>query len=117
MTAVLELLGPYVEAGSRNEIQELFLTRVARYGAGLRRGYDHDEMQSWAAYQTPWVHRFGRAYDMNSEEIDVLRLADVERRRFVSADTVKFIINLPDDLPSEDSPLTDLVTFAADLVK
>jgi hypothetical protein len=114
--AVLQLLGPHLEAGRRNEIQELFLAKVQGYGSGSRAGYDHDEMRSWAAYETPWVRRFERVYDMNDDEVEVLRRADVEQRPLVSAETVRFVIELPDTL-GEDNPRSDVPGFAADILR
>jgi len=111
---VLHLLGPSTTPQSRNELQELFLTRVQRYGAGQRRGYVHDEMSTWGVYRAPWVLRFERAYDMNSESVHVLRLADLARRQFVPAETVKFEVNLPDVVDGTRNPRVDLARLAGE---
>ena len=114
VNAVLGLLGPSQLAGSRNELQELFLARAARYGAGLRRGYIHDEMSSWAAYRTSWEIRFERAYDMNVDAMKVLRVADVEPREFVPPESVTFIVELPDSVDGDSNPKTDLAAFSSE---
>lgn len=113
---ILLALGPSVEPTKRNEIQELFLGRLSKYGADSRLGYQHDEMSGWAAYNIPWLPRFWRVYDMNSDSLEVLRLSDVERRRLVAADSITFVANLPDEVPGEQNPRSDVESLASELV-
>jgi hypothetical protein len=115
--AVLRMLGPNIDIGQRNEIQELFLTRVHRYGTAARRGYSHDEMKAWEVYQPSWIQQFARAYDMNSAGIDVLRLAEVEQHRHVSAGSVTYVADLPDSVDSTPNPRVDLKLLAAELIR
>jgi hypothetical protein len=71
--AILQKLAPpNSKDDSSGELQTLFLEKVASYGA-TGRGYEHEDMRSWSAYQTRWQHGFLRIYDMNDSAIQVLR--------------------------------------------
>lgn len=112
--SVLQLLGPEIAPGSRNEIQELFLARVAEFGE-KGRCYRHDEMREWSAFGDCWKQLFLRVYDMNPDEVDVLRLADVSSRRFVPVESVRFTVNLPDHVGGTN-PSQDLNAFVSTLL-
>lgn len=113
--SVLALLGPS-DPQSRNDIQRLFLARIESYGPSIRRdGYAHDQMRAWTAYASTYSIRFKRLYDMNDESVDVLRRATVARCGHVSADTVTYTVELPDQIAGTDNPRSDIPAFVSEL--
>jgi hypothetical protein len=114
--AILQkLASPNNQANNSGELQTLFLAKVASYGA-TGRGYEHEEMRNWSAYQTRWQHGFLRIYDMNDSAIQVLRRSDVQRRGHVVLDSVSFQIDLPERVSGDLNPQTDLFALARRLL-
>lgn len=109
---ILRLLGPTTTPSTRNEAQLLFLDKVAKYGSSAEKGYLHDDMQAWSAYQTAWQHRFLRIYDMGDEGVRVLRRSDIQRHGHVHLESVNFEIELPDRVSGDINPQTDLFALA-----
>lgn len=103
-------LGESLIPDSRNEIQEVLLDRVRQYG-GSSLGYDHDVMSSWPAYLIPFRQRFGRVYDMNDDAVLVLRRAQLVPCEAVREESVRFEVDLPDQVTGDLNPETDLMTF------
>jgi hypothetical protein len=110
---ILRLLGPDTRVGKRMPLQELFLSKVKSYGGGGRSGYDHDKMKGWTTYQSHWDVSFTRIYYMNPPTVEVLRAADVAKRPYVRAEGLEFDVALPDEIPGEANPVTDVDVFAA----
>ena len=115
--SILRLLGPTTTLAGRNEAQLLFLDKVANYGATAGKGYIHDEMHNWSAYQTAWQHRFLRIYDMADDGVQVLRRADILRHGHVHLDSVNFEIELPDRISGDLNPQADLFALARRLLR
>lgn len=104
-------LGESAEPELRNDTQEILLDRVRRYG-GSPLGYDHDSMSTWPAYSMPFRQRFGRAYDMNDDAVLVLRRAQLIPCDAVRVESVRFEVDLPEQVTGDINPATDLLTFA-----
>jgi hypothetical protein len=113
---ILKQLGGITTKGTRNALQNLFLSKVENYGSTLGHGYVHDEMQNWAAYKAGWQHGFLRVYDMSDESVQVLRRSDVRRRGHVVFESVRFTIDLPDQITGELNPKNDLFALAKELL-
>ncbi len=112
---ILEHLGPH-DPQPRTTLQELFLEKLKAYGGSPESGYDHLEMKSWAPYNSPWVTRFSRVYDLCDPTIQILRPSDVRGRGHVPAESVSFSICLPDQMPGGTNPTTDLLGFGRSLI-
>ena len=110
--AILRKLAPTAAQESESELQSLFLSKVASYGSGTGRGYEHKEMRNWSAYQGSWTHGFVRIYDMADSGVQVLRRADIQGRGHVILDSVSFDIDLPDRVSGDLNPQTDLFALA-----
>lgn len=108
---VLLKLGDSTTPELRNEIQEILLGQVRQYGEASI-GYDHDSMSTWPAYSMPFRQRFGRVYDMNDDDVLVLRHAHLAPCEAVLEDSVQFEIDLPDQITGDINPETDLFAFA-----
>lgn len=108
-------LGDSTEPDLRNETQEILIDRVRQYG-GSSLGYDHDSMSTWPAYSIPFRQRFGRAYDMNDDAVLVLRRAQLAPCEAVREESVRFEVNLPDQVTGDINPETDLLTFARRII-
>ena len=104
-------LGDSTEPDLRNEIQEILTDRVRQYG-GSSLGYDHDSMSTWPAYSIPFRQRCGRAYDMNDDAALVLRRAQLAPCEAVREESVRFEVDLPDQITGDVNPERDLLTFA-----
>jgi len=113
---ILKQLGATTLVESRNELQNLFLEKVSKYGSTAGYGYVHDEMQSWSTYKSVWQHGFLRVYDMNDDAVQVLRRSDVKRRGYVVFESVRFTIDLPDRVTGELNPRNDLFVLAKQLL-
>jgi hypothetical protein len=99
-----------------SELRALFLDKVSNYGNPAGRGYQHDEMRSWSAYQDRWHHGFLRIYDMGDIAVQVLRRDDIQRRSHVVLSSVSFEIELPDRLSGDLNPQSDLFALAKRLL-
>jgi hypothetical protein len=110
---ILGLLGPDARVGKRMPLQELFLSKVKSYGGPGRSAYDHDRMKGWSTYQRHWDVSFTRIYYMNPPAVEVLRAADLAERPYVRAESLEFDVDLPDQIPGEANPVTDVDAFAA----
>jgi hypothetical protein len=108
-------LGDSTESDLRNEAQEILIDRVRQYG-GSSLGYDHDSMSTWPAYSIPFRQRFGRAYDMNDDAVLVLRCAQVAPCEAVRMESVRFEVDLPDQVTGDINPTTDLLMFARRII-
>jgi hypothetical protein len=114
--AILKQLGGDTTKDTRSVLQNLFLSKVASYGSVAGHGYEHDEMQNWAAYKAGWQHGFLRVYDMNDSAVQVLRRSDVRRRGHVVFESVRFTIDLPERVSGELNPQNDLFALAKELL-
>ncbi len=114
---ILQKLTPPGNQENTGELQTLFLAKVASYGSAVGRGYEHEEMRDWSAYQTRWQHGFLRIYDMNDSSVQVLRRDDIQRRGHVVLDSVSFLIDLPDRISGDLNPQSDLFAFAKRLLE
>jgi hypothetical protein len=97
--------------GKRTESQEILLGRIREYG-GSSNGYDHDTMSSLPAYSRAFCHRFERIYDMNDNEVLVLRRQHLDLCDAVQEETVQFEVDLPDQIMGDINPETSLHEFA-----
>ena len=113
---ILALLGESTDIENRNEIQQLFLIKVAAYGSVQGNGYIHDEMKGWSVYVASWNHTFTRIYDMNDPAIQVLRRKDINKRTHVMVDSIQFNINLPEKISGDINPQRDLFILANQLL-
>jgi len=112
-TVINELLlklGDSTKPGLRNEIQEILIERVRQYGNSSL-GYDHDSMSHWPAYSVPFRQRFGRAYDMNDDAVRVLRRAQLAPCSAVREESVRYEVELPDQITGDINPEADLFSF------
>ena len=113
---LLKRLGGVATPEGRNELQNLLLEKVSRYGSIAGHGYVHDEMKNWTAYKSIWQHGFLRVYDMNDDAVQVLRRRDVKRRGHVVFESVRFTVDLPDRVTGELNPQNDLFELAKKLL-
>lgn len=110
--SILSKLANSQSSDELGELQTLFLEKVSRYGGGVGRGYEHQEMKNWSAYQGRWQHSFTRIYDMTDTSIKVLRRADIQHCYHVVLDSLGFDIDLPDVVSGELNPQSDLFALA-----
>ena len=108
---LLRKLGPLTESLPRNEVQEILISRIREYG-GSALGYDHDTMRTWPAYTVQYQQGFTRIYDMNDDNVRVLRLKQISPCDAVPPDSVNFEINLPDRVTGDINPELDIIGFA-----
>lgn len=115
--SILSSLASAGQSGEMGELQVLFLEKVSRYGSGKERGYEHQEMKQWSAYQGRWQHSFLRIYDMADSAIKVLRRHDIQHCSHVVFDSVSFDIDLPDTVSGDLNPQSDLFSIARRLLQ
>lgn len=114
--AVLLRLDSAAEQGGNRDLSALLLEKVSRYGSPSGRGYEHEEMRRWSAYQGRWQQGFVRIYDMGDDAIQVLRRDDIQRRNHVVLSSVSFDIVLPDRVSGDLNPQSDLFALARRLL-
>lgn len=83
-------------------LQQSFLANVAAYGSESGIGYDHATMADDAPFTSLFVTTFFRGYDMSDPGIEVLRRDDVVPHPHVEVQSVKFRINLPSVISSQN---------------
>jgi len=84
------------------------LRRITEYGSSAEIGYDHETMAGSTAFQRPFRRSFVRCYDMTDPAIQVLTGDDVRARPHVDTDSVRFRINLPDQVQGDINPTVGL---------
>ena len=114
--SILERLTDPTQKGEGKELQAVFLDKVSRYGNMQGRGYVHQEMKDWSAYQGRWQLSFLRIYDMADPAVKVLRRGDIQQCSHVVFDSVNFDIDLPDKVSGDLNPQTDLFLMAKKLL-
>jgi hypothetical protein len=92
------------------------LRRIAEYGSSADIGYDHETMAGSAAFQRRFRRSFVRCYDMTDPAIQVLTGDDVRARPHVDTESVRFRINLPDQVRGDINPTVGLNESAARIV-
>lgn len=104
---LVELIRAADSAKADDRVESL-LIRVRSYGSGGRDGYDHEEMKHRAPFTQRWQTMFARAYDMADEGIKTLRSADLADYTMVDANSVEFVIDLPDKVTGDLNPIQGL---------
>lgn len=94
-----------LEGSGNPGLQKAFLANVAAYGSESGFGYDHTTMADDAPFTSSFVTTFFRGYDMSDPGIEVLRRDDVLTHAHVEVQSVKFRINLPSVVNSQN-PIT-----------
>jgi len=110
------VLGKLGSRAPYNEIQELFLDKLRRYGENTGRGYDYETMNEWGVYAVPYVHAFYRIYDMNDPAMLVLRREQL-LGTFVVPESTSFKVNLPEKVTGDLNPRSDMAEWAKSLLK
>lgn len=93
-----------VAAKAKNTLQRRLLDDISKYGDGSGRGYDHLLMSAWYIYQECYQMTFTpRLYDLQDEDIRLLRRKDVELTN-VSPDDIQYRLVLQ-ALVNDTNPL------------
>lgn len=105
--AIIERAEQALHPGADPVIAQL-LARIAEYGSATEIGYDHETMGDALAFRRSLRAAFVRCYDMADERISVLRGDDVRARPNVETDSVRYRINLPDQVRGDLNPVVGL---------
>jgi hypothetical protein len=96
------------DAGVEHDVQDWFIEAMKDYGTDAGLGYDHTEPDSRRVYERPFNVTFARLYDMTDPNVQVLRADDVRRHPFTESDSLRFRINLPDQVTGDLNPTKGL---------
>ena len=104
--AILDILK--AAPGGGESLRKEFLHDLSTYGSDSGLGYAHDDPASQATYGRAFTLTFARCYDMSDTAIHVLRSDDIRRRPFTDIESIRFRINLPDQVRGDVNPLHGL---------
>ena len=114
--SVLDLLGhAALDEADQDRLQEEFLVKVHGYGDGG--WYDHASEASRAMHDQPFRTTFVRTYDMTDEAISVIRGADLAGFSAVLPDTLRYEVQLPDQVHGDLNPVVGQVPAIRQLVE
>jgi len=93
-----------------------FLDHLSQYGDEQDIGYDHETMSGQAAFSRFFVPRFVRCYDMADPLIEVLRSADVITHHHVDVQSVRFRVELPENVRGALNPVVGVNVAATTIL-
>lgn len=105
-----------LEQIGRNDLVNLFVSRVREYGSGTGFGYDHLTMAQDAAFVQPFEVVFVRGYDMSDPGISVLRRADVVKHQHVDPASIKYVIDFPVTVSGDLNPIVGIQHVAKSIL-
>lgn len=105
-----------LDATGNTALAAPFLQHVAAYGSESGFGYDHATMSADAPFTDSYVTSFCRGYDMGDPSIEVLRHDVVSAHHHVEAQSVRFTINLPAVLTTQN-PVNGANQVARDILR
>lgn len=91
-----------LEGTGNSGLQQGFLANVAAYGSESGFGYDHGAMSDNPPFTEFFVTTFFRGFDMSDPGVKVLRRDDVAPHPHVEIPSVRFRINLPSVINSQN---------------
>jgi hypothetical protein len=113
---VEEILSELVSTVSSNsEITSQFLKNVESYGGSASHGYRHNDLPTRMANSSLWRVRFTRAYDMSDSRINVLRSHAIQEYSMVVSDSVKYEIQLPNQIEEGINPVEKMEKFISEI--
>ncbi len=113
---VLKLLGPNIDPGNRNAVQELFLQNLALYGGTPGCSYLHDDVRNAPAYSIEMTIGFQRVYNMMDSRLSILRPNHVAEFEDIFPQSVTYELNLPNEIDGDVNPETDISAFAERII-
>ncbi|VXC43238.1 hypothetical protein NOCARDAX2BIS_540017 [Nocardioides sp. AX2bis] len=93
-----------------------FIQAMREYGTDPNRGYDHTDIDSRHLYDRPFAIAFARLYDMADPGVQVMRSDDVVSHPFTDASSLRFRINLPDQVGGDFNPTVGMGQIAQTIV-
>lgn len=96
----------------REDMLDVFLSRVREYGAGTGFGYDHATMSKDATFVRPIEVVFARGYDMTDPNVSVLRRSDVVTHQHVELASLRYTVDLPVKVSGDLNPTVGLQQIA-----
>lgn len=111
--AIVELISSSAaNATEATALIEEFLIAVQQYGLDTGWGYDHHDAQQRFMYGQAWQTAFIRSYRMGDPAIAVPHTAECSRYTAVDLDSLKFVIDLPNQITGDANPLVGLPALA-----
>lgn len=105
------------DASSGDEtVARAFLDGVRAYGTIGGPGYDHARDARRPRYAQPFGVTFTRGYDMGDPTVQVLRSDDIRQRPSTELQSVRFRVNLPDQVRGDVNPVHGLASCRDDLI-
>lgn len=116
-TTVDRILAHADRSSDGSRMAELIIDRIAQYGGDEALGYEHNTMHDRPPFTTPYALRFMRLYDMTDPAIHLIRSDDVRRAPLVDSGSVRYRINLPDQVSGDLNPIIGLNRSARHLLQ
>lgn len=89
------------------------LERIRSYGGESDLGYDHSTMSGSRTFLRPFSVKFARTYDMTDPDIQLLTTQDVRHHMHVDANSVRYRVELPNNVRGDINPVVGLNSGAA----